>query len=155
MLTSKAHVTDLIAACAPFTTNTIRVEAEDSMFTTGLGHLDVQIDVSAALNEISRAVTDITATVEDSDEQPAEYSASLPAATATPTDGTPTIFTTTVTNAACEDETHTVMAFRHEFATAGTHRISLRFGFSGGDYITTPAAILVHAGSGLAGGACA
>lgn len=118
---------------------------------SGLGHHDVVLNISGSISQISRTISSITAIVEAPSENLVEHTANAPAMAAPHSTGEPQFYTAAATSVACEEETHTFFAFRHEFAERGTHRISLRFDFSNGEYITTPSAVLIGAGDGLSG----
>jgi hypothetical protein len=115
----------------------------------GLGYHDVVIDISASIS----AMTDLSrveARVMAPDEGIVSHDASLPTVAAGST-SSPHIFVDTVTTAACNDEDHTFLKFRHEFAQHGDHRIALTYWNSNGEYTTAPSAVVVQCGDGLFG----
>ena len=126
----------------------------DVTIYSGLGLLDVKIDITSSLSSLGYTLARVEARVQYDDEQVASYEADSAVAASAPTDKSTSLYSEVVTSAACVDETKTFLQFTHDFANRGEYRIALTFWMDGGRYATTSEAIVVKCGDGLFDGDC-
>jgi len=114
----------------------------------GVGTHYVVLDVTTPEAEITDTINSIDVVVLSPTEETATYSAKLPFLAAKGTTW-PQVYLKDVTTA-LGVETHKFMAFKHNFAQRGEHRISIRFKFGSlGDQVTTVEAVRVDIGDGF------